>query len=231
MLADESDDIFAPGFKFLQKPLEETNLSGLIQYTPRYPEENQRKLAVATSILISMGLVSSSVLSTLQKEHLVKNDVALHFIEAVFRTYLTEQSVDQLGSTLRKGGIKEPLMFFPQTRRSQPGLVSNHFRSVGLTQVADYFQRRALKEARDAVLNRVREMRGADLDESEKASDQDVLDYLKEQRERRGLAIEDMVPLVWDSLIAVIPWGESNTDAQALKEVKVRHTCKDTERL
>lgn len=209
-------------FKFLQKPLDETNLSGLIQYTPRYGIEERKKLAIATALLIQQNLVNANVLLTLQKDHLVKDDVALGFIEVFFRTWLADQTVETLGSTLRKGGIKEPLLFFPQTRRSQPGLVSTHFRSVGLAAVADYFQRRAIRETRDSVMGRIKQMRGVDVEASEKASDEDVVDFLKEVRERHGLALEDFVPIAWDALISVIAWDESKEkhETQTLKEVK-----------
>lgn len=209
-------------FKFLQKPLEETNLSGLIQYTSRYAVEERQKLAVATALLIQMGLVNANVLLTLQKDHLVKDDVALHFIDICFRAFLAEQNVDALGSALRKGGVKEPLLFFPLTRRSQPGLVGSHFRTAGLPQVADYFQKRAVKETRDHALNRIKTMRGATVDEKEVASDEDLVDFFKDTRERNGLAHEDYVSIVWEALLSVVIWDENaeKHDVQTLKEVK-----------
>jgi hypothetical protein len=156
-------------------------------------------------------------------------DVAINFIDVVFKTYLTESTIDQLGSALRKGGIKEPLLFFPQTRRSQPGLVSTHFRSVGLNSVADYFQRRAAKEIRDSTIARLSEMRGSEVEEAEKASDEDVIDFLKEQREKSGLAYEEFAPIVWESLMSSVVWSEQKdqVEAQALKEVKVCKSGKE----
>jgi hypothetical protein len=142
----------------------------------------------------------------------------------VFRTYLTDSTIDQLGSALRKGGIKEPLLFFPQTRRSQPGLVSSHFKGVGLTSVADYFQRRAAKEIRDGTIARLGEMRGSEVEEADRAVDEDVVDLLKDQREKSGLAYEEFTPIVWESLMSLVVWNEAQdkVEAQALKEVKVR---------
>ena len=235
------------GYKFLQKPLEETNLAGIIQYTSRFTPEQRKKLAIATAVMIQMQLVSASVLLTLQKDHLVKDgecfrrcspavialtsslsahfaDIAINFIEVVFRTYLRENSMEQLGSALRKGGIKEPLLFFPQTRRSQPGLVVSHFRGAGLGPVADYFQRRAAKDAKDGTVARLRDMRGGQLEEVDKASDEDVIEFLKEQRERSGIALEEFAPIVWEALMSSVDWSQrqDQIEAQALKEVKVR---------
>lgn len=234
------------GYKFLQKPLEETNLAGIIQYTSRFTPEQRKKLAIATAVMIQIQLVSASVLLTLQKDHLVKDgegmsivfqcwleahsallhlaDIAINFIDVVFRTYLGENSMDQLGSALRKGGIKEPLLFFPQTRRSQPGLVASHFRSEGLNAVADYFAKRAAKEVRDGTVARLREMRGGQVDEADRSSDEDVVDYLKEQREKSGIALEEFAPIVWEGLMNSVDWSQrqDQIEAQALKEVKVR---------
>ncbi|UZJ52027.1 hypothetical protein CBS101457_001347 [Exobasidium rhododendri] len=210
-------------YKFLQKPLEESNLAGIIQYTSRFTPEQRKKLAIATAVMIQIQLVSASVLLTLQKDHLVKDDVAIAFIDVVFRTYLgSENSMDQLGSALRKGGIKEPLLFFPQTRRSQPGLVASHFRGEGLNQVADYFQKRAAKEARDGTVARLRDMRGGQVEEVEKSSDEDVIDFLREQRERSGIALEEFAPIVWEGLMNSVDWSQrqDQIEAQALKEVK-----------
>lgn len=114
-------------------------------------------------------------------------------------------------------------MFFPQTRRSQPGLVASHFRGAGLASVADYFQRRAAKEVRDGTVTRVREMKGGQLDDAEKSSDEDVIDFLKEQREKSGIALEEFAPIVWEALMNSIEWSQrqDQIEAQALKEVKV----------
>lgn len=155
--------------------------------------------------------------------HLTVADVAINFIDVVFKTYLADSSIDQLGSALRKGGIKEPLLFFPQTRRSQPGLVSTHFRGAGLNSVAEYFQRRAAKEIRDNTIARLQDMRGSEVEEAEKATDEDVIDLLKDQREKSGLAFEEFAPIVWEALMSLVVWNEAKdqVEAQALKEVKV----------
>ena len=61
------------GYKFLQKPLEETNLAAIIQYAHRFSPEQRKKLAIATALIIQVQLVNASVLLTLQKDHLVKD--------------------------------------------------------------------------------------------------------------------------------------------------------------
>lgn len=204
-------------YKFLQKPLEETTLPGLLQYINRFTKEQNAKLATATALLIQTGLVAGNVLQVLQKDHLVKDDLAVTFVSNLFKAYLAEQNMDALGSVLRKGGIKDPLLFFPVTKRSQPGVVTNHFKAVGLPQVADYWQKRAARDAREGVVRQLAEMKAADA-----SSNEEIVEFLQEERARTGLAPEDYVPIIFDGLTKSITWSTKTDliEAQALKECK-----------
>lgn len=139
------------------------------------------------------------------------------FLDGVFRSYLVDGTIDTLGSALRKGGIRDPLLFFPQQKRSQPGVVSNHFKSAGLPTVADYWSRRAAKDARDGVVARLGEMRTDD-----SSSPEDILEFLQEQRARTGLSMDDFVPIVFDGLTKSIQWStrSDQVEGQAVKEFK-----------
>ncbi|CAO1618227.1 unnamed protein product [Sympodiomycopsis kandeliae] len=204
-------------YKFLQKPLEETTLVGILQYINRFSPEQSQKLATATALFMQSGLVNANVLQVIQKDHLVKDDRAITFVDDVFRAYLVEGSIDTLGSALRKGGIRDPLLFFPQQKRSQPGVVTNHFKSSGLPTVADYWARRAAKDARDGVISRLGEM-----SQDESSSNEDILEFLQEQRARTGLSMDDFVPIVFDGLTKSIQWStrSDQIEGQALKEFK-----------
>ena len=60
-------------YKYLQRPLEDTSLPGLLQYTNRWTEVEREKFAVSTALMIAQGLAHSGCLLTLTKDHLVKN--------------------------------------------------------------------------------------------------------------------------------------------------------------
>lgn len=62
------------------------------------------------------------------------------------------------------------------------------------------------------------------MEEADRATDEDVVELLKEQREKSGLAYEEFAPIVWESLMSLVVWTEAQdkVEAQALKEVKVR---------
>lgn len=144
-------------------------------------------------------------------------DRAITFLDDVFKAYLVDGTIDTLGSSLRKGGIRDPLLFFPQQKRSQPGVVTNHFKSAGLPSVADYWSRRAAKDARDGVVARLGEMRN-----DESSSSEDIVEFLQEQRARTGLSMDDFVPIVFDGLAKSIQWStrSDQVEGQAVKEFK-----------
>lgn len=60
-------------YKFLQKPLEESTLPGILQYINRFEESGRDKLATLTALMIQLNLAGAGVLTTLQKDHLVKD--------------------------------------------------------------------------------------------------------------------------------------------------------------
>jgi hypothetical protein len=62
-----------PRYKYLQKPLQESALPGLLQYANRWLQPQRDKFALATGLLLSQGLASGGALLSLTKDHLVKN--------------------------------------------------------------------------------------------------------------------------------------------------------------
>lgn len=65
--------------------------------------------------------------------------------------------MDQLGSNLRKGGIKDLTAFMPPSKRN-PKTLEEHFRSEGLPAVADYINKRQVAQAKDSVAKATREL-------------------------------------------------------------------------
>lgn len=208
-------------YKFLQKPLEESSIPGILQYINRFDEVQVSKLAVASALSIQMGLTNASILAPLQKDHLTKDDLALNFITKVFRTYLKDQSMEHLASTLRKGGIRDWLLFFPQTKRSQPDVIPNYFRSseVNLPQVSEYYMRRQTKELREQTASDL-----ADLVKSEESTPQEMLELLNERIKKLQAAPEESVVMVFEGLMRGI-------DAEAKQDQLEMIVPKEFERL
>jgi hypothetical protein len=68
-------------------------------------------------------------------------DISVNVLTAILRTYLAETSMDHLAAALKKGGIKDLLIFFPPNRRTDT-ILDAHFRGAGLPQVADWWTRK-----------------------------------------------------------------------------------------
>lgn len=184
-------------YKFLQMPLEESTLPRILQYINRFEDDAAfEKLAIATALSIHTGLTNAAVLAPLQKDHLTKDGHALKFMTIFFRTYLREQTMESLASTLRKGGIRDWLLFFPQTKRAQPNVIATYFRDeADLPQVADYYGRRQVKELREKTAEDL-----AELVRTEGATQEEMLAMLQERFKKLGQTPDEFIAVVWEGL-------------------------------
>jgi hypothetical protein len=161
-------------YKYLQKPLEESALPGILQYIHRWPASQQDKLAIATGLLISQGLASASCLQSLTKDHLVKNgnyryfqslsalmpsftDVSVNVVTLIFRSFLVDQSMDHLASALKKAGIKDLPAFFPPNKRDGK-VIDEHFKKAGLPQVAEWWAKKQYAVVKEGIVKDLQEM-------------------------------------------------------------------------
>jgi hypothetical protein len=86
------------------------------------------------------------------------SDVALNVVTIIFRTILLDQSMDQLASHLKKGGIKDILLFFPSTKREVKHL-ETHFKAAGLPQVVDWYVKKQYNAIKEGIMAQIKEMR------------------------------------------------------------------------
>jgi hypothetical protein len=64
--------------------------------------------------------------------------------------------MDHLTNNLKKGGIKDILIFFPVNKRT-PKNLDAHFRAAGLPQVADWFAKRQAVIAKEIISKELKE--------------------------------------------------------------------------
>ncbi|KAF8973283.1 hypothetical protein BDZ97DRAFT_1912836 [Flammula alnicola] len=180
-------------YKYLQKPLEESALPALLQYIHRWNPAQKDKLSIAIGLLISQGLANASCLQSLAKDHLIKNDVAINVVTIVFRTYLVDQSMDHLSATLKRGGIKDLLAFFPPNKREGKYL-EEHFRKEGLPQVADWWAKKQY-----AV----------------------VIAAIKSRQEESPIPESELIQCIWQGLMGSVDWSArpDQIEGLALREV------------
>lgn len=180
--------------KYLEKAME-NSLTHILQYVNKWTDLQNLKLASFIGYASSSQLIPISILSCLDKDHLVKEGASLRFITQVFKIYLQEQSINHLSSSLRKSKLEEKLLdFFPQNKRSDE-YFARHFTAEGLQQLVDLYKTRQLENAKITTSNTLSTM----YEDSEKP--QDIVAYLKSQMiTNKGWTESDIVRCIWDSL-------------------------------
>ncbi|KAF9461257.1 hypothetical protein BDZ94DRAFT_1221547 [Collybia nuda] len=201
-------------YKYLQKPLEELALPGLLQYINRWSSAQKDKLSIAVGLLISQGLANASCLQSLTKDHLVKNDVSVNVITLIFRAYLIDQSMEHLSATLKRGGVKDLLAFFPVNKREGKAL-EEHFKKENLPQVAEWWAKKQYVVVKEGL---VREL--TELCEREDAPEQ-IITTIKQRQEETPLPEAELVQCIWQGLMKSVDWSArpDQIEGLALREV------------
>ena len=68
------------------------------------------------------------------------------------------QSMDHLAGTLKRGGVKDLLAFFPPNKR-EGKILEEHFRKEGMPQVADWWAKKQYAVVKEGVIKELTEMR------------------------------------------------------------------------
>ncbi|KXN90608.1 Basic leucine zipper and W2 domain-containing protein 1-A [Leucoagaricus sp. SymC.cos] len=214
-------------YKYLQKPLEESSLPTLLQYIHRWTPAQTDKLAIAVGLLIAQSLATAGCLLSLTKDHLVKNrtcgnsthhlqylDVSINILTLIFRAYLTDQSMDHLSATLKRGGIKDLLAFFPPNKRETKTL-EEHFRKVGLPQVADWWSKKQYAVLKDGLVKEL-----TDLVERQESAE-NIVSAIKARQDESPIPDADLIQCIWQGCMSNVDWSArpDQIEGLALREV------------
>jgi len=169
---------------------------------------------MATGLLMAQGLASASVLQSLTKEHLIKNDVSINVLTIIFRSYLLEQSMDHLSATLKKGGIRDLLAFFPANKQ-EAKMLEDHFRKADLPQIAEWYAKKQYAMIKDAIMKEVQA-----LVEHEEPPEQ-IVSVLKAHQEAHPIPDPELIACIWQGLISSVDWSArpDQIEGLALREV------------
>lgn len=83
-------------------------------------------------------------------------DISVNVLTVILRSYIAETPMDHVAGALKKGGIKDLLIFFPPNKRSDV-LLDAHFRSAGLPQVADWWTRKQNARIKEEITKAIKE--------------------------------------------------------------------------
>lgn len=84
------------------------------------------------------------------------SDVAADTFTLVCKAYLSEQSIDHLATTLRKGGVRDLTAFFPGNKRDDSTL-SAYFKAAGVSQVGEWWVKKQSSIARESIIAELKE--------------------------------------------------------------------------
>jgi hypothetical protein len=160
-------------------------------------------------LLLTQGLASANCLQILTKDHLVKDNLSASLVTLVFRAYLADQPIDHLSATLKKGGIKELLDFFPPSKRS-PLELEAWFKREGLDNVAEWYKKKRLARMREAVVTGIK-----DLVEKEEENDA-IIAFLKDSQTENPIPEADLVGYIWTGLMGSVDWGTRPDQTEGL---------------
>jgi hypothetical protein len=198
-------------YKYLQKPLEENFLPDLLGYLGKWDQVARDKLAEAVALLVIELQISPRCLQSLAKDHVVKDGVALSFLTSFSKTYLAKQTGDQLGSTIRRSGLKDILSVFPPQTRDRKTLEA-HFKKEGLQPVNEWYAKLALGEVKEETISNVARMVGEDEENQqvgfviEAKLIPQIIEQLTAQQSENPVPEADLCDWIWQGLMQTVDW-------------------------
>ena len=113
-------------YRYLQKQVKDA-ISKVINYLKSFTDTQRHCLAIYTALciiegmliilycsvydILCIGLLSVDVINCLFAEHLVKEEsLSLNFMINLFKTWISEKGISNVGSTLRKNKLEDQLL-------------------------------------------------------------------------------------------------------------------------
>ncbi|XP_067686931.1 eIF5-mimic protein 2-like [Haliotis asinina] len=201
-------------YKYLEKAFEDS-LKKILVFLKGFSEDERRKLAIITSLLLANGLCTARVLASLFEDHLVKEGLSLEFSTVMFKTWLGERDLSSVFSTLKKSQIDTRLMeLFPINKRNQD-VFSTYFRNAGLAVIAEMQVKQEAVETKKKLQQEMNDM----IREQQPAAE--IRAYVLEEMQKNGIPEHEVVILVWIIVMGSVEWNKKDelVTEQALKHL------------
>ena len=82
-------------------------------------------------------------------------DASVAVLAIIFRAYLADQSMEHLSGALKRGNIKDLLLFFPPNRRDAK-VLDDFFRKESLPQVAEWYTKKQYVLAKEGIISELK---------------------------------------------------------------------------
>lgn len=200
-------------YKYLEKSLDD-EMKKVLMFLKGFTEIQRSRLTLATYLLISSNLISSTCLSQILNEHLVKEGIALAFARDFFTFWLAEKDITSLINALKKAELDGKLsMLFPVNKRSIEAF-NTYFEEAKLEPIVE-FQRN--QNARIATKELKVKLKKSFEEEADSA---EIIKVLRELADKNKLKDIEICALLWPSMMKAVEW---NKKEDLLAEQALRH--------
>jgi hypothetical protein len=124
--------------------------------------------------------------------------------------------MDHLSATLKRGGIKDLLAFFPPNKRSTK-ILEEHFKDAGLPQVAEWWSKKQYAVLKDDLIKELK-----DFIEHEESADH-IVATIKTRQDETPMPEADLIQCIWQGCMSNVDWSArpDQIEGLALREVGV----------
>ncbi|XP_011404029.1 PREDICTED: basic leucine zipper and W2 domain-containing protein 1-like [Amphimedon queenslandica] len=206
-------------YRYLQKQVKDT-ISKVINYLKAFTERQRQCLAIYTALCITEGILTQDVinnlfLNVLCAEHLMKEDLGLSFTIVLFRTWIEEKGIINVGSVLRKTKLENQLLnILPLSRRTEETF-DKHFTEAGLHELVTF------RKAQQNI--RIKKKLKGEIDDylENETESSIIIDHIQEVLESSTLTEVHTVTLLWKSVMDTGDW--SKVEGQSLIDQLEKH--------
>ena len=85
-------------------------------------------------------------------------DVSINVLTLVIRAYLHDQSMEHLSGSLKRGGVRDLLAFFPPNKR-EGKVLEEYFKKENLAQVAEWWSKKQYAVVKDGLIKELKGLR------------------------------------------------------------------------
>lgn len=201
-------------YKYLEKMFAE-EIGKIMSFMHGFSETNKIRLARIMVLWLSDGVLPPSIISSILKEHLIKDMVAANFIAEFFLTWLTVKDLNSLKAMLKKGALETRLMEFLPRSKQTDAFFEDFFNSKGLDAVVVYQKQQTSKAARRNLQTNITQMlqNGDSIDA--------VVSHIRELNSSLSMSDADLIGILWPTVMSQVEWSKKDdliTD-QALRHL------------
>ncbi|KAJ1940686.1 hypothetical protein FBU59_003736 [Linderina macrospora] len=214
-------------YKYLERIFADAS-KHILENVHRYSDADNKKLSQGLGVLVSIGFLPMDPFRVLQKDHLVKDGLALRFITDVMREYLKTHTAQQLHVALIRGKIASLVDFFPANKRDDD-CFARHFEAEDMTALIEMHIASQANVNRNEFIAQIESILRTAKANDEDEDEDDILAINKEMAKAAKLAMrtnkwpeEETVQLVWEGLLSAVDWAmkPEQIENQAIGHVK-----------